>query len=102
MVNVLITASIIDAMSDALQEPRALFLFSKPMDGYWELEKAVAATLLKFPIGAVPRPPNWSGLRVRPLRMEFWWQKPFRHHQRFVYERASLDAPWGREQWLFP
>jgi len=75
---------------------------SKPMAGYWELEKAVAATLLKYPIGAVPRPPNWSGFRVRPLRMEFWWQKPFRHHQRFVYERGSPDAPWGREQWLYP
>jgi pyridoxamine 5'-phosphate oxidase len=75
---------------------------SRPMSGYWELERAVAATLLKYPIGAVPRPPNWSGFRVRPLRMEFWWQKPFRHHQRFVYERASPDAPWGKEQWLFP
>ena len=75
---------------------------SRPMAGYWELEKAVAATLLKFPLGAVPRPPNWSGFRVRPLRMEFWWQKPFRHHQRFVYERASPDAPWGKEVWLYP
>ena len=75
---------------------------SRPMSGYWELEKAVAATLLRFPLGAVPRPPNWSGIRVKPLRMEFWWQKPFRHHQRFVFERPSADASWGKEQWLFP
>ncbi|MDF9828371.1 pyridoxamine 5'-phosphate oxidase [Ereboglobus sp. PH5-5] len=75
---------------------------SRPMEGYWELEKAVAATLLRFPIGSVPRPPNWSGFRVKPLRIEFWWQKPFRHHQRFAYERPSTDAPWGGEQWLYP
>jgi pyridoxamine 5'-phosphate oxidase len=75
---------------------------SHPMEGYWELEKAVAATMLRFPIGPVPRPPNWSGLRVKPLRIEFWWQKPFRHHRRFAYERLSADAPWGGEQWLYP
>ncbi len=75
---------------------------SRPMEGYWELEKAVAATMLRFPIGSVPRPPNWSGFRVKPLRIEFWWQKPFRHHQRFSFERASTDAPWGKEQWLYP
>lgn len=75
---------------------------SRPMEGYWELEKAVAATMLRFPIGSVPRPPNWSGFRVRPLRIEFWWQKPFRHHQRFAFVRGSTDAPWGKEQWLYP
>ncbi|AWI08500.1 pyridoxamine 5'-phosphate oxidase [Ereboglobus luteus] len=75
---------------------------SRPMDGYWELEKAVAATLLRFPIGSVPRPANWSGFRVKPLRIEFWWQKPFRHHQRFAYERPSTDVSWGKEQWLYP
>lgn len=75
---------------------------SRPMAGYWELEKAVAATMLKYPFGNVPRPPNWSGFRVKPLLIEFWWQKPFRHHQRFVYRRATTDAPWADEQWLFP
>lgn len=75
---------------------------SRPMDGYWELEKAVAATMLRYPIGSVPRPPNWSGFRVKPLRIEFWWQKPFRHHQRFAYERPSAGASWGKEQWLYP
>lgn len=75
---------------------------SRPMEGYWELEKAVAATMLRYPIGSVPRPPNWSGFRVKPLRIEFWWQKPFRHHQRFAFVRASTDASWGKEQWLYP
>ena len=75
---------------------------SRPMDGYWELEKAVAATLLRFPLGGVPRPPNWSGFRLKPLSVEFWWQKPFRHHKRFICQRPSPDAPWGAPQWLYP
>ncbi len=73
---------------------------SQPMAGYWELEKAVAATMLKYPVGSVPRPPFWSGFRVKPESIEFWWQKPFRHHQRFVFRRGG-DGAW-REQWLYP
>jgi pyridoxamine 5'-phosphate oxidase len=73
---------------------------SRPMAGYWELEKAVAAMMLKYPLGAVPRPPFWSGLRVKPESIEFWWQKPFRHHQRFIFKRGE-DGAW-REQWLYP
>ena len=73
---------------------------SQPMEGYWELEKAVAATALRFPIGAIPRPPFWSGFRVKPEKIEFWHQKPFRHHQRFVYTRVPDDG-W-KHQWLFP
>ncbi|WP_084442227.1 pyridoxamine 5'-phosphate oxidase [Termitidicoccus mucosus] len=73
---------------------------SRPMAGYWELEKAVAAMMLKYPVGAVPRPPFWSGFRVKPESIEFWWQKPFRHHQRFIFQRGE-DGAW-REQWLYP
>ena len=72
---------------------------SQPMEGYWELEKAVAATALRFPLGTIPRPPFWSGFRVKPEKIEFWHQKPFRHHQRFVYTRAGED--W-KHQWLWP
>jgi pyridoxamine 5'-phosphate oxidase len=69
------------------------------MEGYWELEKAVAATALRFAVGSVPRPPHWSGFRVKPTQIEFWHQKPFRHHQRFVYTRAG--EAW-KHQWLYP
>jgi len=72
---------------------------SQPMEGYWELETAVAATALRFSIGSVPRPPHWSGFRVKPEKIEFWHQKPFRHHQRFVYTR--LGEGW-KHQWLYP
>lgn len=73
---------------------------SRPIEGYWELERAVAATALKHPFGPVPRPPHWSGFRVSPRRIEFWHQKPFRQHERVAYTRID-DGAW-QEQWLFP
>lgn len=72
---------------------------SQPMHGYFELEAQVAKTAFHFGVGEVPRPPFWSGFRVVPNRIEFWTQKPFRRHERTVYERAP-DG-W-RKQWLYP
>jgi pyridoxamine 5'-phosphate oxidase len=72
---------------------------SQPMRGYFELEASVAKTALRFGFGEVPRPPFWSGFRVAPERIEFWAQKPFRRHERIVYEHVA-DS-W-RKQWLYP
>jgi pyridoxamine 5'-phosphate oxidase len=72
---------------------------SQPMRGYFELEAIVAKTALRFGVGRVPRPPFWSGFRVTPERIEFWGQKPFRCHERIVYERIA--GSW-RKQWLYP
>ncbi len=72
---------------------------SQPMHGYFELEAAVTKTALRFGVVRVPRPPFWSGFRVLPGQMEFWVQKPFRRHQRFVYLRA-VDG-W-QINWLYP
>lgn len=72
---------------------------SQPIAGRWELEQAVAAMALKFPFGTVPRPDNWSGYRVVPDVVEFWHQRPFRHHDR---QRFTLEAGVWKHQWLFP
>ena len=72
---------------------------SKPMAGYYDLEKACAAFALRYHVGSVPRPPFWSGYRVVPERIEFWLQKPFRRHERVVH---VLENGGWRRQWLFP
>ena len=72
---------------------------SQPMEGYFELEKVVAKTTLKFGLGKIPRPDFWSGYRVVPDMIEFWREKPFRRHERFQYTR---DGDAWKKIWLFP
>jgi pyridoxamine 5'-phosphate oxidase len=62
---------------------------SRAMEGYFELEAEVAKAALRFGVGAIPRPPFWSGFRVAPERIEFWHGKPYRRHHRTLYTRTN-------------
>lgn len=74
---------------------------SRQLQTRFELEKQVAVYAAKFGFGNVPRPPYWSGFRIVPSRIEFWRDRPFRLHDRFVFERDAPTAPW-RTKRLYP
>jgi pyridoxamine 5'-phosphate oxidase len=51
-----------------------------------EFERRIAELEREFEGRAVPRPPRWTGLRVRPERIEFWYGAEYRLHERWLYE----------------
>jgi len=74
---------------------------SRPLEGRFALEKAVATNAVKYAIGDVPRPPHWTGFRILPVEMEFWHDRPFRLHDRIVFRREAPSALWTKAR-LYP
>lgn len=66
---------------------------SQPLSNRAELVGRAAMYEAKHLLQSVPRPPHWSGFRVEPIYFEFWTAKPFRLHERCVYERN--DEGWS-------
>jgi pyridoxamine 5'-phosphate oxidase len=76
---------------------------SAPLPDRLALEKRVAEMGLKFGLGKVPRPPHWSGYRVVPTAIEFWRDRPFRLHERLVFDRPGKGTGGGwTTKRLFP
>jgi pyridoxamine 5'-phosphate oxidase len=62
-------------------------------------EARLAEMEARFAGGPVPRPPRWSGFRVRPVALEFWYGARFRLHERQRW--TVLDGGWQRRM-LYP
>jgi pyridoxamine 5'-phosphate oxidase len=48
-----------------------------------------------------PRPPNWGGIRIRPVEIEFWADGAFRLHDRFRWSREGVKGAWQTQR-LYP
>jgi pyridoxamine 5'-phosphate oxidase len=72
---------------------------SQPIEQVDDLANRVAEYEARFNGQSVPRPPFWSGFRLRPERIEFWKSKPGRLHERHLYTRSGES--WMMET-LYP
>ena len=72
---------------------------SDALDNRELLEQRVKEYTAKFMDGDVPRPPHWSGYRLVPDMIEFWYGKESRLHDRFRF--TLVDGEWQKQR-LYP
>lgn len=75
-------------------------LQSETMESRTEFDERLAHAEQEFAGREVPRPPRWTGFRVRPRWIEFWYGAEFRRHERILYER-DVAAHWSKRM-LYP
>jgi pyridoxamine 5'-phosphate oxidase len=74
-------------------------LQSEELSSMDALRSRVAEMEARFANEPVPRPPHWSGRRVKPSSIEFWHAGEHRLHERRRYERDGNRWTMRR---LFP
>jgi pyridoxamine 5'-phosphate oxidase len=72
---------------------------SRELPSRHALEMRIAEYAARFGIRKVPRPPHWSGYRLVPQSFEFWRDRPFRLHERLVFEAGPEG--WSTKR-LYP
>ena len=73
---------------------------STTLDSRDTFEQRIARFEREFEDREVPRPPRWSGFRVVPRAVEFWYGAQYRLHERWLYERDAAGA-WSKRM-LYP
>jgi len=73
---------------------------SEPLDARTTFEARLAQLEQEFADKDIPRPPRWTGFRVRPERIEFWYGAQYRLHERWVYVFDGNGQ--GDKQMLYP
>ncbi len=74
---------------------------SQPLKDRAALERRAAELEKQYEGKTIPRPPHWGGYRLTPLLIEFWQERPFRLHDRIVYQRRGDKDAWTIER-LYP
>ena len=75
-------------------------LQSETLDARETFDRRLEQVAREFDGRDVPRPPRWTGLRVKPVRIEFWYAAGYRLHERCLYERDVAGA-WSKRM-LYP
>jgi len=73
---------------------------SETLESRETFERRLAQVTREFDGRDVPRPPRWTGLRVKPERIEFWYGADYRLHERDAYERDRAGT-WTKRM-LYP
>jgi pyridoxamine 5'-phosphate oxidase len=74
---------------------------SRPMEGRFEFEAAIARYTAEFGAGDIPRPEFWSGFRLKPQYFEFWRDRKFRLHERKTFQYDAADNNWQTSE-IYP
>jgi pyridoxamine 5'-phosphate oxidase len=73
---------------------------SRPLASRDAFEARYEEMRARFEGGPVPRPPRWSGYRVKPRAIEFWSDRAHRLHERRLFTLRA-DGGWD-EGLLYP
>jgi pyridoxamine 5'-phosphate oxidase len=69
---------------------------SEPLDSRETLLQRVKELEHQYEGREVPRPPYWTGFVLNPESVEFWTQREFRLHDRFLY--TLHDGAWSKQR----